>query len=75
MDDVRELIPKDGETDDEDDREEDDGDQVVGEILMLPHAPRTRNPSSAGLPRTGELDETLRAPLDAELARRTHVAE
>src|SRR5213083_1719199 len=31
----------------------------------------------AGLPRAGgnRLDETLRAPLDAELARRRHVAE
>ena len=77
MQDVRELVPQDGETDDEDDRDERDAYEIVGELFVSLHIEGTNDSRAASLPRTGDpdLDETLRAPLDAELARRRHVAE
>jgi hypothetical protein len=38
MKDVRELVPEDGETDDENDREKHHTRQIVDEIFVLPHA-------------------------------------
>jgi len=77
MQDVRELVPQDSETDDKDDRDERHAYEIVDEIVALPHVEGTNDSRAASLPRTGDpdLDETLRAPLDAELARRRHVAE
>ena len=54
MHDVRELVPEDRETDDEDDREDHDPHEIVDEILVSLHVPRTRDRTRVGLPRTGE---------------------
>lgn len=54
MQDVRELVAEDGETDDEDDREDHYAHEIVDEILVSLHAPRTRDRTPASLPRMGE---------------------
>jgi hypothetical protein len=38
MQDVRELIPEDDETNDEDDRQEHHTHEIVDELIVLPHA-------------------------------------
>ena len=77
MENVRELATDDGQPDDENDREERHAYQEIDEVLVSLHVRGTHPELDAGLPRTGDpgLDEALRAPFDAELARRTHVAE
>ena len=40
MQDVRELVPEDDETNDENDRQKHHADEIVDELIVLPRAPR-----------------------------------
>jgi hypothetical protein len=50
MQDVRELTSQDDETNDKNDRQKHDADEIVDELIVLPHAHGTDSTRAASLP-------------------------